>query len=423
MIKRFIYVFIAAALFASCQEDIEYGQYAVEKTPPGAVKNVTYLALPGAVQLKYVLPPDKDLSYVKAIYQLDNKVVKEAKASAYTNELLLEGFGKGDSVRQIKVVAVDVNQNESEPCMVDVAPKASPIYETFATIDAGETYGGVQLRWKNPEKFNVILVVKRENAVGEMEQVNNGKIFAEGTGKEDTRTITGLDSIQSRFAIHIEDRWGNRTKEYDFIAKPIFEELIDRSSFRRWNPSNAEGYDRIPYQAWWGNNIETIWDGKHAGNFSTDNCYSTASGNNERRITFDLVSQIQPTRMKLWVRLNEKYSRICEYVRVWGSNDPQALPTFDQTAQPESHRWILLTEEQGPSGGYHIYKPSGLPGTQVTSADVQYCEIDGLDIFFKKNMPTVRYICIEMISMWNVQGSPSSFTIAEVAYWGKYIKK
>lgn len=422
MIRKFKYIFFAAVLFTSCQEEIEHGQYPIENIAPDMVKNVTYSALPGAVKLKYVLPSDEDLSYVKALYQLDNKTQKEAKASAYTNELLLEGFGRGDSIRQIKVIAVDVNQNESEPFLLDVVPEESPIYKTFKTLSGEETYGGVKVNWTNPKDFNVIIVVKQENSVGKLEQVNNGKIFAEGTGKDDSRSITGLDSVKRRFTIHVEDRWGNKTNEYEFSAKPIFEQVIDRTTFRRWNPTNALGVDKIAYQAWWGYDIEKVWDGLHAGNYTSDNCYSTGGGNTENRITFDMVSQVQPTRLKLWTRKNYGYSAIGEYIRVWGSNDPQALPTFDQTFEPASRRWILLTEEQGPSGGFHIYKPSGLPGTQVTSADIQYAEVDGLDIYFKKDVPTVRYICIEMVSMWGTGGS-GNFTIAELGFWGKYIKK
>ena len=135
-----------------------------------------------------------------------------------------------------------------------------------------------------------------------------------------------------------------------------------------------------------------------------------------------MVSQIKPSRMKLWARKNYKYSAIGEYIRVWGSNDPEGLPTFDQTVEPIEKRWTLLTEEQGPKGGYHVYKPSGLPGTQVTSGDVQYAEVDGIDIYFKADIPTVRYICIEMVSMWS-GGSTGSFTIAEVDFYGQYVKK
>lgn len=168
--------------------------------------------------------------------------------------------------------------------------------------------------------------------------------------------------------------------------------------------------------------IKKIWDGLHPGNHSSDNCYSTVQGNKENRITFDMVSQIKPSRMKLWARKNYKYSAIGEYIRVWGSNDPEGLPTFDQTVEPIEKRWTLLTEEQGPKGGYHVYKPSGLPGTQTTSGDVQYAEIDGIDIYFKADAPTVRYICIEMVSMWS-GGSTGSYTIAEVDFYGQYVKK
>lgn len=414
--------FFALLLLASCKEESNYGQYPVESTPPGKVTNIEYEALPGAVKLKYELPMDKDLLYVKAAYQLDNKEWKEAKASAYTNELLLEGFGVGDSTRQVRVIAVDVNQNESEVALIDVVPEASPVYEVIKTVSGVATFGGVKISWTNPKDFNVILVLNRENEAGQMIQPVGGRIYAEGNGKEDSRSIQGIDSIMTRFTVHVEDRWGNRSSKYEFMAKPMFEELIDKSSFRRWNPSNAQGTDQIKYQAWWGFDIEKIWDGLHPGNHSSDNCYSTAQGNKENRITFDMVSQIKPSRMKLWARKNYKYSAIGEYIRVWGSNDPEGLPTFDQTVEPIEKRWTLLTEEQGPKGGYHVYKPSGLPGTQVTSGDVQYAEVDGIDIYFKADIPTVRYICIEMVSMWS-GGSTGSFTIAEVDFYGQYVKK
>jgi hypothetical protein len=418
-----LFLLLGVAIMQSCKEENEYGQYSVEGVAPGQVKDIVYESLPGAVKIHYKAPSDQDLSYVKATYQLDNKVIKEAKASAYTNELLLEGFGKGDSIRKVSIVAVDVNRNESKPVVIDVVPKESPIFETIKTVSGEETYGGVKIKWTNPKDFNVIIVLNRANDIGEMEQPAGGKIFAVGTGKNDERSIQGIDSTERKFTVHIEDRWGNKTKAYEFTAKPIFEELIVNSSFKRWNPSSSNtGVDLITYQSYWGYDIEKTWDGIHAGNSTTDNCYSTAGGNKQNKITFDMQSQIKPTRMKLWVRRNYKYSAIGEYIRVWGSNDPQANPTFNQTAEPASHRWILLTEEQGPNGGYHIYKPSGLPGTQVTSADIQYAEIDGLDIFFKKDTPTVRYICIEMVSMWS-GNSNGGFTIAEQNWWGKYIKK
>ena len=250
--------FFALLLLASCKEESNYGQYPVESTPPGKVTNIEYEALPGAVKLKYELPMDKDLLYVKAAYQLDNKEWKEAKASAYTNELLLEGFGVGDSTRQVRVTAVDVNQNESEVALIDVVPEASPVYEVIKTVSGVATFGVVKISWTNPKDFNVILVLNRENEAGQMIQPVGGRIYAEGNGKEDSRSIQGIDSIMTRFTVHVEDRWGNRSSKYEFMAKPMFEELIDKSSFRRWNPSNAQGTDQIKYQAWWGYDIEKI---------------------------------------------------------------------------------------------------------------------------------------------------------------------
>lgn len=425
--KRIIYCLFASCILYSCAEEDNYGQYPVETVPPGVVKNIQYESLPGAVRLTYEQPADDDLLCVKALYQLDDATWKEAKASGYTNELLLEGFGKGDSVRQVQVVAVDVNQNESEPVIVDVIPKASPVYEVIETVSAEGTFGGIKVNWTNPEDFNVILVLNRENEAGQMIQPLGGRIYAEGTGKEDSKIISGIDTLETNFTIHVEDTWGNKSRKYEFRAKPIFEEWIDKSTFKRWNPNSTmlidPETDNIPYKAWWGFDIEKIWNGVHGGNGGDSNeCYSTPSGSTLNKITFDMVSEVVPTRMKIWARPTYKYSAIGEYIRVWGSNDPEACPTFKQDAEPAYRRWVLLTEEQGPNGGYHMYKPSGLEGTNVTSNDVQYAEVDGMDIIFKQGIPTVRYICIEMVSMWSGK-TPNSFTIAEIDMYGKYIKR
>jgi hypothetical protein len=198
--------------FNSCSEDNAHTQYSIESTPPGKVTDITYTAAPGAVTIKYKMPTDPDLLYVKATYQLDDHSTKEAKATAYSNTMLLEGFGVGDSVRKVTVVAVDVNQNESEPTVVEVVPQASPIYETVKTVSASETYGGVKVNWTNPEDFNVILVVSRQNAKGEWEQVNGGKIYAQGTGLADTRSIQGIDSTEANFSVQVQDRRNQSSK-------------------------------------------------------------------------------------------------------------------------------------------------------------------------------------------------------------------
>ncbi len=134
MKKIFLILIVVLSIgLYSCNEDI-VGQYPVEFVAPDTVSNVTYESLPGAVRLTYKLPTDKDLMSVKAIYTLDNGSVMETAASAFTNNMLLEGFGRGDSLRTVKIVSVDLNKNISKEVTVKVMPLESPIYDLEAYI-------------------------------------------------------------------------------------------------------------------------------------------------------------------------------------------------------------------------------------------------------------------------------------------------
>ena len=385
----FLIITMLAISLYSCKEDY-VGQYPIEFVAPDSVSKVTYESLPGAVKLSYKLPADKDVLYVKATYTLDNGQVMEAMASAFTNKLLIEGYGKGDSIRTIQLVAVDLNQNVSLPITVKVKPQESPIYDVKKTIVAGTDFGGIYLKWTNPLKSNIIVVVRTDDKAGKKVTAIGGKFYS----KLDTvvANVRGYDTIPRNFYIHVQDRWGNMTS-VDTLkqVKPIYEQMIPKMFHAKWN-----GDATIPYQEYNGSyGVQMVWNNKW-GSTSNQDCFSTrAGGGVSSSITYDLNSAannttgkgwVIPSRIKLYSRFGHGYTATPEYIRVWGSTSPTV-----STANAEGpDAWILLS----PKEGFHVTPPSGATAATATTDDKKYIQEDGYDLVFGPGMPPIRYVRI-----------------------------
>ena len=414
--KKLFFILISAlslCLF-SCKEEF-IGQYAVEFTPPGAVSNVTFDSLAGAVRLTYTLPTDKDLLYVKSVYYLDNGTKTEAAASASTNQLLIDGYGNNDSLRTVTLTAVDMNQIVSPAIVVKVKPMKSPIYDIMSSLVAGRDFGGIYLKWTNPLKSKIIVMVTTPDAAGHPVVTIGGKFYS--SYEKAVVNVRGYDSIPRKFFIQVLDRWGNKSKKDSLTVTPIFERMIPKTYHVKWN-----GDPTIPYQEYGsGNAITMLWDNKY-GSTSSANCYSTRPGGGLcTSLTYDLNSQannttgkgwINPSRLKMFARsgANFNYKVWGEYIRVWGSTSPNVSTA--NTEGPDA--WILLGTDQA---GYHITPPSGKSGLLATADDIYYAEELGYDVIFPPGMPPIRYVRIETISKWD-GGNPTTHNIGEITWYG-----
>jgi hypothetical protein len=413
--NNFILIALFALLSYACS-DAYIGQYPVESVAPDSVSAVTFDSLPGAVKIAYKLPSDKDLLYVRATYYLDNGKKMEATASAFTNQMLIDGYGNSDSLRTIILNAVDLNQNVSKAIIVKVKPKKSPIYDIMNSVEAGVDFGGIYLKWKNPLGAKVIVVVNTEDKAGKQLQANGGKIYSQA--KDVVSNIRGYDTIPRNFYIQVQDRWGNVTK-VDTLkqVKPIFEQLIPKSFHIKWN-----GDLTIPYNEYNGSyGVQMVWNNKF-GSTAAGDCFSTKSGGGvSSSITYDLNSQANNSTGKGWVipsrvlihsRNGYGYSALGKYVRVWGSTSPDVSTT--NTEGPNA--WVLLS----PPQGFLITPPSGATNLTATADDKAAIENKGFDLVFAPGTKPIRYVRIEMAEMWG-GATNTSFTIAELTWYGKVI--
>lgn len=368
-------------LLYACKED-ERGQYPIDSVAPAKVASAwVEKNTPGGAVIGYNIPEEEDALYVKANYTLDDGTSMELKSSIYVNRIIIEGIGRSREVPVVLTV-VDRSQNESEPVTVFANPLDSPIYEIANSLTIQEDFGGIRLTWDNPEQVPVVIDVFKS----EEDDEHMVERFYSGS-REGKVNVRGQESIETSFSVIIRDRWGNITDPMSGRYTPLYEKEIDKSKFRRWSPPG------LPYDAQASWPIETAWDNLlSAPGFASRVPY----------FTFDMGQIAKISRFKIHNRpeqtlcYNHAMLRLFE---IWGSATPDVTDSFDG--------WQLL-------GYFEITKPSGLPLGQLTTEDVQYAAIDGVD-FDVEDSPYIRYLRFRSIETW---GLNAGIQFMELTFWG-----
>src|SRR3546814_638851 len=152
-----VFTGIVIGLFG-CSEAERLDHLDADKPAPERVTSVEVTAMPGGAVITYELPDDPNLSYVKAVYEIQPGVIRETKASRYYDTLRVEGFGSTGSY-PIKIFSVGKNEKSSEPVEVSVNPLTPPVLSVFSSIELDATFGGVKVSFENASKANLAIVV------------------------------------------------------------------------------------------------------------------------------------------------------------------------------------------------------------------------------------------------------------------------
>ena len=92
---RLILHLLLTFLSIGCKEEDNirpFGQD-VETGVPGMVSDIKVKNIPGGAIISYQLPDNSDIMYVRARYKVGQGKEMEARASVYSNELTVNGFG------------------------------------------------------------------------------------------------------------------------------------------------------------------------------------------------------------------------------------------------------------------------------------------------------------------------------------------
>lgn len=387
-----VLLFGLAVAFSSCKEE-EIVPLEKNTNPPGKVSNVSVTNGAGNATITFSLPSDKDLLYIKAVYNLANGQQMEVKTSYYGNSLLVEGFGDTNE-HEVKVYSVNRSETASEPVIVKVKPLENPIWGVYRSLKAVADFGGLNFKGTNPSKADLaieVLVLSKGKYIPTSKNIYTAAIDID-------QSVRGLDTLSQKFAITIRDRWLNYSDTLFTTLKPLYETVLSKSTYKEVIlPTDTP-------QEYSNTGVAKMWDGNIIDWPSV--CLTKTTVLTPQWVTFDLGKIATLSRIVVWnypEYLNAGrtyyYGGNLKDFEIWGTDNPPADGSFNN--------WVML-------GKYSSQKPSKSAYGVQTSEDYAFANA-GISYNFAVGLKKVRYIRIKSINNW--QGN-SFMSVSEVQLYG-----
>ena len=397
-----IILFLMPIVLFGCKEEDRVDFRDGSATAPEQVTNVVVQNKPGGAVLKYTLPVDKNMLYVRAEYEIQPGVICETKSSYFRDSLVLEGFGDAKTY-DVRLYSVGRNEKASEPKIIQINPTTSPVRLVSKNFRA--TFGGVAIDFENPEQANLAIVLMADTGnLGYLsELITYYTALPKGTFT--FRGTEGLDPIEYEFSMYIRDRWGNLSDTLTATSTPWFEEYITKNT---WQGYTLPG-DHQPINSSFF--LSRMWD----DNFDNDGFHGNESTQLPSNLTFDLGKTVKMSRMKYWPRnhLDDRWRRgHAKIFEIWGSNLPGPGGDINDGT------WI-------PLGRFESLKPSG-NGTQITEEDISFAQA-GIDFDFQVSdfapepYTPVRYIRFRTITTY-ANMAFTTIHVLELSFWGEVVE-
>lgn len=378
-------------LTVACKEENPIRPYGPDNDTslPGTVSDVRTESIPGGAILRYKLPDNTDLMYVKATYHVGKGEKKEARASIYSNSLTVEGFGDTNPHR-VAISCVDRTENEGKPVEVEIVPLTPPVKTVFESVRMDATFGGIYVSFQNPDKASLSFHVETTDEMNQLYEAH-----AQYTQAADgTFYVRGFESELRQFHLYLLDRWGNSSDTLSVSFTPFQETRLSKEKF---NPYILPG--DIECNAWAGN-LAYAWN----EDFTLALFVHSPGGDTfPMWFTFDMGVTAKLSRYKFYPLFMEQYAFMrgnLKHWEVWGTAEtPSPDGSWDG--------WTKLME-------CNSYKPSGLPVGEHTAEDWEYIQ-NGEDFEFPAEAPAVRYIRFKVYETW---GGNDFIHFTEFTFWG-----
>lgn len=389
-IKPLSVLLLMFLLAAACKQEVLHEPVEKGQGAPGEVSKVEVQNRNGVAEISYALPGNQDLSYVKAVYEVGKGTKREVKASYYTNRMVLDGFG--DTLEhKVELYAVNRGEQMSKPVTITVKPLVSPITLTFRDLRVVATFGGINIQALNKFRYPLVIMPMRDTTgKGAFSGLDN--IYTEDSVIN--RSIRGLDTVPTKFAFAIRDRFLNYTDTLYATLKPIFEQMLNRLNYSAVKLPNDAVYV-------YGTNQEMMWDGR-AGN-GWPSAFTDEAAGTPQSITMNLgkTSVLSRLRIRPYLEIGNNYyiRGNPRYFEVWGSNNPNLNGDWAS--------WTKLLDCE-------VIKPSGQPYGTETTADQEKANI-GWEFDFPPGTPAYKYLRIKVLRTWQGQ---FGFVISQLQIWG-----
>lgn len=354
-----------------CSED-KRPEISTNDTPPKPVTDVQVVNIPGGAVLKYKLPDDEDLLFVKAEYSLKEGQTSEARASLYVDTLRLEGFGTEEE-REVILRAVNRSQKLSDPVKVTIKPLEAPVSTIGKTMEMYADFGGVHIYWDNPSRDEISVVLEMEDNNREFVPY---EVFYSTLSRGDV-AARGLENVPYNFRAYVQDRWENKSASVEVNLTPYYEEKFDRLKFQALSVNGDE-------PSAWGWVLSNLFDGDVNTGFHT----AQGTGRWPQWVTFDMGITGIISRIKTWQRLEgwEYRHGNPKKFELWGATEAANLADWSA--------WTKLMDCES-------IKPSGLPLGQLSGEDTQWATAGEEFITPLDNLMSVRYLRLKILENWS----------------------
>ena len=386
-------------IFASCSEVNLLHPYGEDDgVPPGPVSDISVRNWSGAATIKYSLPKDKDLAYVKAEFEGTNGQKREVRASGYVDSLVIDGFGDTRDY-SVTLRSFDKFENASEPVEVTVTPEIPPIQKVFESLSYQIDFGGFIVSFENETKSEVAIYILNRDTIT-MEMGYYDAYYTEQAKGQ--YAVRGLPAVENEFGIYVRDRWDNVSDTLYFTGTPWREDELDRSGFTYVSATSIPG--DVTWSGYMGNPVY-MWDGEVGnGNFG----HTEYPVPFPHRLTVDLGVKAKLSRIRTWQRPGDDVQwqhGAWKKFNIYGCVE---LPSTAAMQEDPLNGWTLL-------GSFESIKPSGLPLGQVSDEDMQLLA-DGEEFVFGRDVTPIRYIRFEVLMSWS--GMECS-VLSEFRLWGE----
>lgn len=344
---------------------------------PGTVEVTSYKQIPGGVTLKFVAPADEDLLYIKIKYTLDNGKDMEARASLYTDEATIEGFGNVDP-KKLVISAVNKMDKEGESITTEVIPGKPAYLAALDEMHVDPTFGGIYVQTTNNGRNYLIFDVSTQDTDGKWVVAHTEYTSQKNIGF----TLRGFEAEPRAFKIRVRDLYDNLSDEYTADVTPLYEEKLDLTKFKCFYLPGDIRLDNA------GHTMEYLFNGDHGLNsWNFAHGYDFNPSDFPVWFTFDMGQSAQLSRFTSWQRsmggsFYYRSGAIKEW-EVWGRND---LPPSDGSWDG----WTKLMDCES-------IKPSGWPAGSNSEEDITYAS-KGEEFEFPAGIPPVRYIRFKILS-------------------------
>ncbi len=394
-------VAIVALLLNSCNNtDLLRAFGPEDSTPPGVVTNVTWEATPGGAILSYTLPMDPDLSYVKAVYEV-NGVTRDVIASQYNTSLTIDGLPNMDQ-RNVQIFCYDKMNNASAPYSVDIIPEESPVQVMRNSLEHEMGFGGFTVRYKNPSRAELTIEVSQFVEGFDDLRFYESRVFTQEQGEWQ---VINLPNKKNIFAIVIKDRHGNISDEYRFEDTPWREVYLDKGMFEYVGEPKV--FDKDDWYQW-GGRPSNVWD----NNVGDWNFMQTGGdGSYPHYFHIDFGDKYPIGRILFQQRTGDSEIFATSCPRKFNVYGAAELPMRNSSDPLDG--WIKLNNET-----FEVVRPSGRkPGEPVTEED-RIAAREGImftiDTEFPR--PEIRYIKFEF-----TEGFQNNMVIvSEFSFWAQW---